>query len=318
VVHYDLPWTAARRAQREGRTRRGTPTDRTVVTVAPPGAVEARLRLGALLARKEALPGRIDLAAGADALWRWRQSLASWLDGPEALGAWAAMHGPRAGVLVGFAICIEGGVEIPSVLWLGDDVASDAPTAVHPVLRAALSAAPAALRRGEHREALARAAPALAARLRASQRAAWQAPVRREGVGQLQARLWDRARAAARARRGAELATLQRALRFIGGGHTAGEAALVASLAAAPVEVLARALATLPAPSPAGVPVLRLHGMLVVKPALASGSGPATFGAHDALPDGAVRPRRDADRLDPAHPRQLPTHDGRARHPAAE
>ncbi|HUR94759.1 MAG TPA: DEAD/DEAH box helicase, partial [Gemmatimonadales bacterium] len=78
VVHYDLPWTATRLEQREGRAvRLGSGHDQVeVVRFLPPPALDAALRLGEHLARKAALPGRTGLGAEGLRLWRWRAALA--------------------------------------------------------------------------------------------------------------------------------------------------------------------------------------------------------------------------------------------------
>jgi hypothetical protein len=79
-------------------------------------------------------------------------------------------------------------------------------------------------------------------------------------VMQLQALI----RPAARHRDAAELARLERALRFTAGGHTAGEAALVEQLANAPSAELRSKLGALPSPTPSAEPAeMRLAGMVL-------------------------------------------------------
>ncbi len=102
IVHYDLPWTAMRLAQREGRSRRigARHTEVEVVTFDPPGWLERRVHLERTLRRKEALAGRAGLAGDASP-WRWRQDLAArWAAVAPEHGA-AALRGDRAECLVG-------------------------------------------------------------------------------------------------------------------------------------------------------------------------------------------------------------------------
>jgi hypothetical protein len=71
-------------------------------------------------------------------------------------------------------------------------------------------------------------------------------------------------RAAARRRDAAALEVLERALAFLGGGHTAGEAMLIGRLVALGPAEFSRALRRLPAPTPTWPAVeARLGGMLL-------------------------------------------------------
>jgi hypothetical protein len=204
-----------------------------------------------------------------------------------------------------------------SMVWLDAHGCSDEPATITARLHEALRAPAAPLAAERRADALALLAPVLRERLRDAQRAAWRPAQGREGVARLLGRLWELARGAARDRRQAELDRLQRAIRFVGGGHTAGEATLVSELARADARSLARALPHLPAPGDDGVPAARLVGVLVFGP-LPSRARAATFARHDALSHDPLRSRRDPDRLDPAHPEQLSPHPGPARHPRAE
>jgi hypothetical protein len=81
------------------------------------------------------------------------------------------------------------------------------------------------------------------------------------------ARLQTLARGKARRRDGAGLDRLYRAIRFAGGGHTAGEAAWLAQLAAMPDAALESALASVP-PPPADWDALqaRVTGLVLFLP----------------------------------------------------
>jgi hypothetical protein len=79
-------------------------------------------------------------------------------------------------------------------------------------------------------------------------------------IGRLQALV----RVAARRRDAGRLAQLQNAIRFAGGGHTAGERALLATLSQGSNRELEHALVTLPPPSPAWEAIqCRLTGLIV-------------------------------------------------------
>jgi superfamily II DNA or RNA helicase len=317
VVHYDLPWTDARLAQREGRVQRGAPRPRDVVTLSPSPALAARLGVHAILARKRELPARIGLGGGDD-LWLWRERLLPVARGASPGSGVARICSDHAGVLVGFRVYGAAPSGAASLIWIHAGGTSEEPDLLRARLEEAADAAPLPLNAGQRRAVLGSIAAHLRARLLASQRSAWQPQPGREGVTRLLARLWELTRRAARARDPARLARLQAAVRFVGGGHTAGEAALVATLASADDRTLLHALASLPNVPRMEIPVLRLVGAIVFGVRLPSGACAATFGRHDSLPDGALRPRRDADRLDPADPRELSPHAPGTRHPAAD
>jgi hypothetical protein len=224
----------------------------------------------------------------------------------------------RRGVLVGFRIDDGRGAGVASLVWLADGSLHEDPALLRALLEEAATATALPLHARDRGAVLARLARHLRERLRACQRSAWQPSPGREGVSRLLGRLWDLARRAARDRDRRRLAALQSAVRFVGGGHTAGEAALVAELAQADDAVLRRAVPALPSAQPPGIPVLRLVGAIVFGARLPSRARAATFGRHDALHDGALRPRRDADRLDPADPRQLSPHPAGPRLPGAD
>lgn len=103
VVHYDLPWTAMRLAQREGRSRRlgARHQESVVVLMEPPRWVEGRLRIRSILRRKESLLTRTGLH-GDGAGWRWRHDRAAeWAHLPARLGS-AAVTGAEEQCLVAF------------------------------------------------------------------------------------------------------------------------------------------------------------------------------------------------------------------------
>ena len=92
-------------------------------------------------------------------------------------------------------------------------------------------------------------------------------------------------RPASRARDRDTLAMVERAIRFAGGGHTAGERTLIQELAGLSDAALMLRLCRLPAPSSgSGLLGARLSGLIIIR----DGELPFprrrdTFGAHDPL-----------------------------------
>jgi hypothetical protein len=92
----------------------------------------------------------------------------------------------------------------------------------------------------------------------------WSAPRPTAAAHAASLRVQAEIRQAARRRDAAGLETLERALGFLGGGHTAGEAMAIERLAAMSDGEFRRALARLPEPAPAW-PVIeaRLGGVVI-------------------------------------------------------
>lgn len=279
VVHYDLPWTATRLEQREGRAAR-LGSRHAIVSVTrfdPPPALERRLRQCEIISRSARAPAEVGVgaAAGAPEVWQWRDMLAIRLGhGPahEGVGAVCSRH---TGTLAGIAFDDEGsGRRIDAaLLWLDSDgrVRRDPAWLVARAEEAA-SAPERAWKGGEPDEALDRALDALArpvARLlRRVQQARWNCPPRSAGVSAVIRRLAHESRQAARRRDGHALGALERALAIVSGGLTAGEARLVERLAVTPDASLTAALARVPprACQPGAVSA-RLTGLILFGPA---------------------------------------------------
>jgi hypothetical protein len=286
VVHYDLPWTPMRLEQREGRAvRLGSARELVeVVRFIPPPALDAALDLGERLRRKAALPALAGLGAGGVRLWRWRSALVDQLgDGPAAAGSASACRSAwvpgaatgasgcdAAGVLAGFeleALRPGGRERIGSVVgWLGPDGTwTEEESVVAARLRAAAACdnrsppAPAVIR-----QALDRLAGPVRARLALAAARRWTAAEPDTAARRLARRLGELVRAAARRRDEGELARLERALAFVAGGHTAGEAMLVRRLADADSPALAASLARVPATSTRWDAIdVRLTGLVI-------------------------------------------------------
>jgi hypothetical protein len=286
VVHYDLPWTPMRLEQREGRAvRLGSARDLVeVMRFIPPPAFDAALELGDRLRRKAALPALAGLGADGVRLWRWRSALVDRLgEGPAVSGsalacgsvrvpgtAAGAPCGGGAGVLAGFELLAlrRGERErMGSVVgWLTPDGTwSEDESVVADRLRAAAAcdkrAPPTAAVIGQ---ALDRLVAPVRARLGLAAARRWTAAEPDTAARRLALRLGELVRVAARHRDGGKLARVERALAFVAGGHTAGEAMLVRRLADADSRALAASLAGIPATSARWDAIdVRLTGLVI-------------------------------------------------------
>jgi superfamily II DNA or RNA helicase len=258
IVHYDAPWTPMRLEQREGRAVRlgSTYGDVQVVRFLPPPVLEAEIHVESALARKAALPARAGLGPTASRPWRWRDELAAEIGpGPVCPGI-GVVRGAGRGVLAGFtlhttlsgkSVCLGAyvGVLNQDGMWTEDREA---------VTRAIAAATPrtASSPVGEERRRL--AIRSLSSPIRnhlamaASRR--WTCPEPDAVARAVAQRLRQAIQRAARSRDFPALDRLERALDFVRGGHTAGEAALVRGLLELDARQLARAVARLPPATP--------------------------------------------------------------------
>jgi hypothetical protein len=279
VVHYDLPWTPMRLEQREGRAIRlgSTHAIVSVVRFAPSAPIERALRLEHTLARKAALPSRAGLGAEGRGLWRWRTDLAEMLGkGADRAGTALVPCDPQ-GVLAAFSLhAIGGGREIRlagSVVWISaDGTWTEDETTIAARLASALDS------RATGRPAAARLSWALTllaapirARLATCQGARWLTSLLAPPARAAALRIQIEIRAAARRRDAAALEVLERALAFVAGGHSAGEAMLLERLAALGDAEFCRGLRGLPDPSPRWSTIeARLGGLLLFGQAAAT------------------------------------------------
>ena len=291
VVHYDLPWTPARLEQREGRSRRGP--DRELVTawsMRLPRALAARLDLEGLLESKRRLPSVIDLGDDASLLWRWREALAAtWGDEHAWRPGCAALEWDRAAVLAVLQVLqhTADGDQVAGRAALLIEASGEAtadPATITDILARAMQqpdTAPAPAEADERRAAMALVAPQARNLLRRHEAAAWWR--RSTGSQRLVTRLASLARRARLERDNARLRELEHALLAAGGGHSAGEEALVRDLERLDDGALAREAGRLPSGGePAALLSARVAGLLILRarslPFPASG---ATFAAHD-------------------------------------
>ncbi len=270
VVHADLPWTSVRLDQREGRAVRlgGVRTGVDVVGVAPWPALERRLAQHPRLRHKRQLGTRAGLDDAGAWLYRWRSDLPS-LAAPGHRGV-AVVPGPEAGWLVGLTIDVaqpDGTIQPRSadLLWLGDDGQEwdDPQRALALLALARLSDDTCGVDPPDLDALRRRLAPLVRGRLQAGLTSQWQAAALPGAPRRLGRQLRRLARDAADRRDQVLMELTEAAIGWLGGGHTAGESALVTRLAGLSVPQLRHELRHLrlaPRPRPVGVP--RLTGVV--------------------------------------------------------
>jgi hypothetical protein len=198
-------------------------------------------------------------------------------DAVDAGVAMMAWPGPR-GLLASLSLLDAGtGAPVPCAnltAWFGDDgePVQDPAFLAHALAAAADS--PAAgngtgSRALTDRDALASAMDLLRGRARALLRdahaATWLRSAPAPAARLLAARLGAAGRDAARRRSAREIDTIDRALRFVSRGHTAGELRLIAELAALPVPELLQRIHRLPGTRPPGALAVRLDGLILFR-----------------------------------------------------
>jgi hypothetical protein len=216
-VHYELPWSPARLAQRVGRIDRlGSPHDDiTTITFLPPPALAQALALEERLARKT---GAQEVAGGNGRL-DWCDQLSSLaLREPGVTGCCAAALGDAPAVVL--VVRLGGVVEAFVVM---DGVARANPAAASRLLTAAVTAKPAAADRATLQQAIELAAPLIRSRLAAVHDARWRASDRDRVARRLIPWVLSAARRAARRGDGDQLEALDALVSRLASGMTAGE-----------------------------------------------------------------------------------------------
>jgi len=226
VIHYDLPWSPARLAQRVGRVdRAGSPHARieTVTFVPPPPLAEALALERRLLdkARAQARAG-----AGPHAL-DWCDRLQDLARTGARAPAWAAVTDPEEAVV----LVVRVGGLVEALVVTDEGVRAD-PARATLLLERAARAPATSLDRARLEHAIQRAAPLLRARLGAVEAARWRADDRDRLSRRLIPWVLTAARRAARRGAHAELAQLDALVSRLTHGMTAGEELLLEDLLA--------------------------------------------------------------------------------------
>jgi hypothetical protein len=238
VIHYDLPWSPARLAQRVGRIDRlGSPHDRVeTITFLPHRAIERALaverRLAAKVAAQQAAgaaqvespSGQVSGAAGLD--WCDRlQSLAARGEPPAPAGAYAVVRGHEPAVVL--VVRIGGLVE--ALVVVGEATVADPPRATE-LLEAAASAKPAPCDPSVFSAAIRSAAGTVRERVASVAAARWRAGDRDRLARRLIPWVLAAGRRAARRRDAPELVRLDGLVSRLALGMTAGEEQLLEEL----------------------------------------------------------------------------------------
>ena len=272
VVHYDLPWTPARLDQREGRARRlgGMHAAVDVVTFEPPPWIEHALRQLHILDTKRKLTARARLAGGPlERLQGVLDDAAAW---PAAVpGIATARLGGEPGALVGLTLVElrdRSGAWGTTLFWLpraGSPSSAAATIASRLDAAARATAAADAPDPAEIRWLEEAIAPPAGEMLRAAHGARYGS-----GTDVAARRLIDRlspiGRAAARHRDEPMLEAVDRAMRPLARGHTAGELLLMRELMRQPARVVLDRLAALQE-RPARSFDVRVAGVVLFRPA---------------------------------------------------
>jgi hypothetical protein len=255
VIHYDLPWTDVRLTQREGRALRlGAIHDSVeVVRFVPDTRLEQHLQRAARIAAKSGLPVALGLSDDTRAPWRASALLAQRFREAVAEEGVAAVASAREAAIVGFRVHGARGEVWPTVLarldgeWR-DDAAS---------LALGLEAAQGVERAPPDESGLRRILGEISARIRDALRAANQVGGQPDAATAqaLRRRMQGLARQMAHRRDLEALGALDRGLRLLGRGRTAGEEARLAAWMELPDRELVEKLRTLVPDEPPRAPV---------------------------------------------------------------
>ncbi len=232
VVHYDLPWSPARLAQRVGRIDRlGTPHDRIEsITFLPPACLAAALAMEQRLAAKAGRATTVG-SAQVETIHGPDPSVAAldWCDRLETLAEAGSAASPVAVAVVTAAdqvaavvLVVRIGERVEALVVHGDRVSADPVLATRYIETAAV-ARPLELDRAAIERAIARASPLISARLASLQETRWRAFDRDRFSRRLIPWVLTAARRAARQGEAGRLAQLDGLVSRLALGMTAGE-----------------------------------------------------------------------------------------------
>ena len=219
VVHYDLPWSPARLAQRVGRIDRlgSSHASITTVTFLPPPALARALAIEERLATKVSA----QRVAGTGGRLDWCDQLATLASasaGAPAGSCAAAIAGDQACTILIVRIA-----KMVEAIVVEGETARTSPAAASRILAMAVAAEPAAVDRDLLQRAIDAAAPLIRSRLAAVQDARWRANDRDRFARRLIPWVLSAARRAARHGDGEQLTALDGLVSRLASGMTAGE-----------------------------------------------------------------------------------------------
>ncbi|OLB68436.1 MAG: hypothetical protein AUG85_12935 [Gemmatimonadetes bacterium 13_1_20CM_4_66_11] len=222
VVHYDLPWSPARLAQRVGRIDRlgSVHASISTVTFLPSPTLARALALEERLARKV----RDQQVAGTGGRLDWCDQLATLASSTcgAALGAFAGVAGEEACTVIVVRIA-----KLVEAIVVEGNTPRTNPAAATRILAAARTKAPVDVDRNLLQQAIDAAAPLIKSRLAAVQDARWRASDRDRLARRLIPWVLSAGRRAARRGDGEQLGALDALVSRLASGMTAGEELLL-------------------------------------------------------------------------------------------